>query len=53
MRTKVGIVGHLVLDLLRGDGLDLADERLVRLGDRVGRKLEPLQRIGHERCPDA
>ena len=53
MRTEVGIVGHLVLGLFRGDRLDLADERLARLGDRLGRKLELLLRLGHERCLDA
>jgi hypothetical protein len=53
MRTKVSIVGHLVLGLLRGDGLDLPDERLARLGDGFSRELELLLRLGHERRLDA
>ena len=52
MRTKVVIVGHLILRLLRRDGLDLADERLARLGDRLSCELELLLRLGHERCLD-
>ena len=49
VRTEVSIVGHMVLSLLRGGGLDLADEHLARRGARLGGELELLLRPGHER----
>ena len=53
MYTEVGIVEHLVLGLLGGDGLDLPDKRLARLGDGFSRELELFLRLGHERRLDA